>query len=156
MAVRVYLQIDAGATRTQGQWDALIGAVKNKPMVLAVRNAASDNVNPCNQVNVNLFSTNPVRRYVIGDFEIADPNITALQAVCDSEITAFGLSSAGGYVARFPRVIQAELQQAATDLGFGALAPSLIVTLIGFHLTDRNQAIAQAQAYLIANSSIWA
>lgn len=155
MAIRVYLLIDASATRAQGQWDALIQAAKNKPMILAVRNAANDNANPCNQVNVNLFSTNPVRRYVIGDFEIADPNIAALEAVCDSEVTAFNITGVTGYVQKFPAVIQAELRAAATDLGFGALAPLLSVTLIGFHLTDRLQAIAQAQAYLAANSAVW-
>ena len=150
--IRCYVLIDAAATRGASTWNAMLNAVKAKPMIQLLRDKASTRNQPHNQVNLDRGSINPVRRYVIGDFEIDTNDVAVCAATLDSECQR-RLILASGTQAKLQALIQAEIQEAAVDLGFVAIAPLITVTVIGFGL--RQNAIDDALAYVSANRAIW-
>ena len=144
--IRVYLVIDASAARTPAQWNSLINAVKDKPMVLAVRLAANVRDMPHNHVNINRPSTSA--RFMLGDFEIDKVDATELLAVLAAQCTARGIAHTT-IRADFAALIQAELREAAIDLGYTpAQAANLSVGIVGYG--ERLAAIAEGQAWLVA------
>lgn len=151
--IRVYLVIDAGATRTQNQWNLLKNAVANKPMVLVVRQKAQLSNQPHNAFNAQRFSVNPTDRYLWVEFEVDIQYVDELQAICDTQCAARSIVQVG-YQAKFQALIQAELREAGTDLGFSAAIVNLLtVTVVGFG--SRQNAIAQSVANMITNCVQW-
>lgn len=150
--IRCYILIDASATRAASTWNNILNAAKSKPMIQAVRDKATTRDLPHNRVNLDRLSLSPVRRYAIGDFEIDTNDASDLVAVLTAECTRRLILDSGNQ-AKFRALIEAEIREAAVDLGFTAIAPLIVVTLIGFGA--RQTAIANAQAYIAANIAAW-
>jgi len=147
--LRCYLIIDASAPRPAEIWQALIAAVKDKPMVAAVRDAAHGAM-PCNAVNINRPSSDG--RYRLGDFEIDRADVDDLLVVLEAQCALRSIT--GNKQVKFTQLIQAELREAGVDLGYTpAQAANLSVELIG--LGARMDAINEAIAWLIAHMGDW-
>jgi len=153
--VRVYLVIDAGANRTPAQWNQVLTQARLQPMIAKIiEYATADNL-PQRFININRQSINGANfRYMLGDFEVGDLNVTAANTFVNNQLTANGLSTTGTQQVRFTRLLQFELRAAAVLAGFTQVQANLIVvTTIGFGAM--NTAITAAQADINANSARW-
>lgn len=156
MPLRVYLVIHANtvAIPTENQWQALMNATKGKPMASAIVLAARS---ACNHITVSKrnLGTNTMR-YTLGIFEIEDNQQAALLTLLDTQALAHNVT--GSVRTKLAGVLQAELRAAATDLGYGAQANNLTLTLVNAAIAntfDVDVAVTQVQAYLAANAAIW-
>ena len=153
--IRCYLVIDGGAPRTPAQWQVLIQGVKDKPLAAGIIAAARVRNFPHNEVNINRPSVpdaNGRFQWRLGDFEIDQSQVGVLLVLLNSRAAVYAIS---GQTQKetFRQVLLAELREAATDAGYGMLAPLLGLEIIGFGA--RETAIAQAQAWLAAHSAEW-
>lgn len=153
--VRVYLVIDAGANRTPAQWNQVLSEARLQPMIERIIELATADNLPQRHININRQSINGANyRYMLGDFEIGDLNVTAANTFVNNQLTANGLSTTGSQQVRFTRLLQFEIRAAAVAAGFTQVQANLItVTTIGFGAMLT--AIADAQAVIDANSAIW-
>jgi len=138
--VRCYFVIDASAPRSTGQWWNLIQAAKAKPLLKAVQQASNAHM-PCNKVNV---CPSVSLRYVLIEFEIDRRDRPNLIALLEAQCILRGIL--GGMFAKFEGLLQAELREAAVDLGYTVgQAEALSVNVIG--LGDRKTAIKEAHIW---------
>ena len=151
VAIRVYLVIHAAttATPTEQQWRDLISGTKGKPMASAIVSSAKAAQNHISATKRN--EGTDAMRYTMGGFELSRDDVTDLLAVLDTEALVHSVT--GTNVEKFEGVLEAELQDAATDLGYAAQAANISVTVIS--ATDPDAAELAVQAYLVANAGIW-
>ena len=150
--IRCYMVIDAAAPRTEVQWDALKGAVKNKPMLQVIRNLGAAHNLPHLEVISKRMSLN--LRYALVRFVVDESDNQAALAVLNTQCALHGIT--GTAQQKFNGEIQFELREAAVDLGYTQTqANNLITSIIGYDVDSYTVAIAGAQAYITANSANW-
>lgn len=150
--IRCYLIIDASAPRTDAQWGALKGAVRDKPMLAYFRSLCQTHDLPQCQVLSRRNSLD--NRYAMVRFVIMNSDKTAAVAQLNSLAAQYGVT--GNAQQKFVGVIQFELRQAATDLGYTLTqANNLTCSIIGYDANDYQAAIAQASAYIATNAANW-
>lgn len=158
--LRCYFVIHANTVvvPSEVQWQALLNQTRTKPFANAIIQAARA---AQNFISASKRSQNALqlRRFTMCGFEIEDSQVTSLLAVLNTQCAARNIT--GNQRTKFKLLIQAELREAATDLGYGAQALLLFIErdllagdgIVGLGTTQN--AITEAQAYLAANSSIW-
>jgi hypothetical protein len=153
MPSRAYAAIHAAtvAVPDDTQWGALFAQTKTYPLAAATLAAAR---NACEFFTHRKRSRNAAQlnRYTLVGFEIADQHLSAIRAIAAEQAAIRSIAEADPQV-RYMAVLEAELQDAATDLGYGAQAQNL--TVAWFTAGARQNAISAAQAYLAANAGIW-
>lgn len=148
--LRCYVLIDASAPRDQEQWEALIGAAKDKPMALAIRQAVHG-LGPQNHINLNRPSL--TARYMLGDFEIHREDKAGLLVVLNEQCAIRGIVEVGA-LAKFESLLQAELREAVVDLGYTVpQSENLIFSVLGFG--EMFVAIDQVRLWFLANIEEW-
>lgn len=146
---RCYLVIDGAAPRTDAQWQLLISGLKGQPMSAALIEKARSS--PYNTVNINRLSLDA--RYMLGDFEMREADRGDLLAALEAQRIAHGVADGLSARETFRQVFLAEIRAVAIAAGYGGIAPSLGVEIIGFG--QRLTAIADAQVWLVANNANW-
>ena len=151
---RVYLVIDGGGLRTPTQWQILITGLKAKPMSAAI--IAEARSSPHNTVEINRFSLPNLdgnSQYMLGDFEMSNDSREGLLITLEGEVQRHGIDDQLGTKEQFRQVMLAEIREVATDAGFGALAPLLDFTIIGFG--GRNEAIVAGHVWIEDHRVDW-
>lgn len=158
--LRCYFVIHAAtvATPTEIQWVALLNQTRMKPFASAIIQAARA---AQNFISASKRSQNAaqLRRFTLCGFEIDSSTYDALIAFMEAQCTIRGIT--GTQRQKFKALIQAELQEAAVDLGYGAQAPNIKIErdlsagdgIVG--LGTLQNAINEVKAYLAANAGIW-
>lgn len=147
--IRCYLVIDGAAPRAVAQWQLLINGLKTKPMSAALIEKARSS--PYNTVNINRLSLDS--RYMLGDFEMREADHTDLLAVLEAQRIAHGVADGLSARETFRQVFLAEIRAVAIAAGYGGIAPSLGVEIIGFG--PRQTAIDDAQVWLADHKANW-
>jgi hypothetical protein len=147
------LWANTAAVPSEAQWLALVSAAKAKPTASAVL-AAANGLGAEKYITAQKRSAGAgfVRRYTLAGFEVDDACIDSITTVVNAQAAVYGIVEPT-LPARFVAVMEAELQEAATDLGYGAQAANLTIPWYAFG--DRGVAIDAAQAYLAAQAAIW-
>lgn len=150
--IRVYLAIhaDVAVTPSEEQWQELVAAAKNKPLATAIRQAARKAQHYI-QADKRSYGTGEVRRWTMAGFEIDGDSVSDIRAVVNAQAAVHGC--VGTLAERFICVLQAELQEAATDLGYGAQAANL--TIPWYAYGARGEAISTAQQYIADHDAVW-
>jgi hypothetical protein len=145
---RVYLVIDAAASRTTQQWNLLKSGLKAKPVSASIIAAARGHAH--NMVEINRLSVD--KRYILGDFEIRHADRGTLLAILNEQATVHGIS---GQSTRetFRRVLLEEIKEVATEAGYPALAPLLDISIIGFG--SRLTSTAAAHSWIADRRATW-
>lgn len=151
---RVYFVISVGTLNpNEGQWVSLTQQAKTKPLSAAILSAARASQNFIQASKRSLGTGNVLKNTLCG-FEIEDSQVAGVTAVLNAQATIRGVT--GTLKNKFTLVLQGELRDSATDLGYsGAQAAQLIVTLVNNGGFDRTTAIAAVQQYLVDNTLIW-
>ncbi len=153
----VFANFAAGSV-TEDQWLALADAAKVQPLSAAILDAARGRGAQC-YITARKRSQNAAALllYTLVGFEVDREDVDALLVVLNTQAALFGIPGAARV--KFAGVFQAELRAAAADLGYPVTAQNkLSVTLVNGDIENtfqRDVAIAQAQAYLAANTAIW-
>ena len=149
---RVYIEILSGvvATPTAQQWSDLFTQAKTYPLATAILNAARLPHNRITNKKHAIGAGHELKRTIVG-FEVDARDIAAITTVVNAE--AGSRSITGTLPEKFMGVLEAELQDAATDLGYGAQADQLTINWYTFG--DRGAAISAAQTYIATNTAIW-
>lgn len=151
--IRTYFVLDLGATRTLGQIGNLRSAAAGKPFISQIINYAATHNQPHNQFNVGRLSTNPANRYVWGEFEVDNADADIAQTFIDAQCANRSIVQPT-YRLRIEALLQAEIREAGSDLGFGAaITNTFVVSVVGFGARDT--AIAQSTANMITNCTQW-
>ena len=161
--VRVYAVIFANFTAgsaavSEANWRLLTNAARLQPLSAAIL-AAAQGRGAEKFIAANKRSQNAahLRLYTLVGFELDRTDVDALLVILDAQAAVHGVP--GNNRAKFAGVFQAELRAAALSLGYTqANANKLSVVLINGDVPNtfsRDVAIAQAQAYLAANTAIW-
>jgi len=158
MPLRAYFVIHANivTSPTENQWNTLLSTTKNKPMANKIRSVATSAPNFITATKRNL-GTN-TNKYTLCIFQLEDQYQDEALAFLNTQADNRGI--VGTTREKFAGVLQAELREAATDLGtpYSTMAGQLTVTLINAAIAntfDVPIAIQQVQAYLAANAAIW-
>lgn len=150
MSTRAYIVIDAGASRTVQQWNDLKGAVKNKPMLLKIRQLGEPRDKPHLKVIDSRLSLNTrfaFVRFIVDDADEAEA-LNTLNTQCSNR----GIT--GNVRTKFTSLIQAELREAAIDLGYTAgQANNLVVTMVAFGNTANS--IEELGTWWTSNAAAW-
>ena len=151
--IKVYADIhaDTVSVPTDEQWQALVAEAKEETLAAAIlaRARAAHNIPTYHKRSQGAGQVN---RHALLSFEIDRVDRDDLVAVLDTEAAARGIS--GNRRQKFDDVFTAELQDAATAIGFGAQAANISVTLIAIG-DDRAEVEATAAAYIKANDAVW-
>ncbi len=153
--LRVYYTIDVStlaATPTEAQWQKLLNAASEKPLSAYINAHALTSENFIS--NTRRARGTGLMKWTLGGFEISQAQKTAARAFLDTQAAVWGVS--GTPKAEFKGVLQGELRQAATDLGYTtAQANKINVTVVNVTALDRTNAVADVKAYLVTNHAIW-
>ena len=151
--IKVFADIfaDTAAVPSDAQWRDLAAAAKGKPLAAAILLAARA---AHNRVTLHKRSqgVGQVNRHALLSFEIDSVDRDDLVAMLDSEAVSRNVS--GTRRQKFESVFSGELQDAATDEGFGVQAANISVTLVAIG-ADRAAVEATAAAYLVTNAAVW-
>jgi hypothetical protein len=149
------INADTAGAPSEAQWQALMSATKDKPVAQAILTAADNSTGAAQRyVTARKRSLGTeLRRWTMAGFEITNGEIAGVAAVVNAQAALRGLSGVTPLAARFIAVLEAELQEAAEDLGYGAQAA--LLTIPWYTYGTREDAITAAQAYLAANTVIW-
>ncbi len=152
--LRVYFVVDCATlavTPTEKQWDDLTTAAKKKLLAAGILSYAKASQNFIS-VSKRAQGTG-LMKYTLGCFEVdADDKARALDLLATAA-TAYSVT--GTARNKFALCLQAELRQAALDLGYAAAQANKINVTVINTAFDRMTAISQAQAYIAANDAIW-
>jgi hypothetical protein len=154
--LRCYFVVDVSTLAvkpTEIQWQTLTQRELTKPLAQAILGYARASQN---QIAVTKRAQGTgAMKYTLGCFEIDVDDKAAALAVLNAQAAARSVT--GSVIQKFTGVLQAELREAAVDLGYStAQANKINVTVLNDPgIFDRMSAIAKAQAYLAANDAIW-
>ena len=155
MVTRVYTAINANtaATPSEQQWKKLVSTTKEKPVSTAILVAAQGLGNEKFITASKRSYGTELLRWTLAGFEIKDSKIVDVRVVVNSQAEVYGLESVTPLSERFIRVLEKELQESATKLGYGSQAS--LLTIPWYTFGDRGSAIDSVQEYLAVNDEIW-
>ena len=150
-ALRGYYVLDAGVSRTVNQWNALKVQAATKPLMQAIITAASGR----NQPNLKVISTRIGldTRYALVRIAVDASDWPDLQTTLIVQSVARAVVALDDQ-GRFVGVLEAELREAATDIGY-TIPQSLNLVVIGIGYGTEAVAAAAARAYIAANKAAW-
>jgi hypothetical protein len=146
--IRAYFVLDAGATRTLVQWSNLRTQwlTKATPQALVAYYNSHAGKIWTNISNARLSIGTNVRRYAVLKFEADVNDVDAFQAFIDVQCGIRNIVQAT-YRLKLQALLQAELRESGTDLGFSvAITNTFVVTIVGFG--NRDQASSDANAWI--------
>jgi hypothetical protein len=154
--LRVYFVVDVSAmpaTPAEAPWRALMQQARSKPLAAAIVGYARASQNFISGSKRALGTG--LMKYTLGCFEIDTDNRAAALSALNTQAAARGVS--GTATQKFAGVLQAELREAAVDLGYTTTqANKIAVTVVNDPgAFDRMSAINRAQTYLAANDATW-
>lgn len=152
--VRVYFIIKTTLNPSESAWLSLVQQEITKPLASAIITAARASQNFIS-ASKRSYGTGYIRKWTLGGFEVDGEQVAAITALLNAQAIVRGVS--GVLKQKFEGVLQAELREAAVDLGYTVpQSQTMTVTMVnGNGSFERYAAIAMVQAELVANAAIW-
>lgn len=151
--LRIYIAInaDTASAPSENAWRSLFIQARTKPLAHAVVLASRAAQNTPTHDKRSL-SVTYLRRWTLLGFEVDRDDVDNITVVVNAQAIIRGVT--GTVKQKFLGVLQAEFRESAVDLGYTqAQADKLTMYWAGFG--DRDNAISEAVAYLVANATTW-